>query len=141
MPLPKTPALTTDCIVFDSAGRLLLIKRKHPPFAGQYALPGGFVEVGETVEAACRRELREETGIDAGPLRLVGAYSDPARDPRGHTCSIAFLSEVVQADPKAGDDAAHAEWVSDWSSLTFAFDHQRIIEDAVRLRGLGARRS
>ena len=72
MPLPATPALTTDCVVFDERGYVLLIRRKHDPFMGSYALPGGFVEVGERVEEACRRELKEETGLDVGALRLIG---------------------------------------------------------------------
>ena len=134
MPLPRTPALTTDCAVFDRRGRLLLIKRKNPPFAGHYALPGGFVDVGETVEEACRRELWEETGIEAGPLRLIGVYSQPDRDPRGHTCSVAFLTEVGQAEPTAGDDAAEAHWVEDWENVAFAFDHRKIVADAVAAR-------
>ncbi len=106
MPFPATPALTTDCVVFDGSGRVLLIRRKYPPFQGRYALPGGFVEIGETVEDACRRELKEETGVEAGALRLIGVYSDPERDPRGHTCSVAFLTRVGDAAAKAGDDAA-----------------------------------
>ena len=92
MGLPKTPALTTDCVIFDSGGRVLLIRRGHPPYAGSYALPGGFVEIGETVEEACRREALEETGIKVDVLRLVGVYSDPARDPRGHTVSVAYVT-------------------------------------------------
>ena len=84
MPFPKTPALATDCVVIDAEERLLLIRRGHPPFKGKYALPGGFVDVGESVEDACRRELREETGVKAGRLELIGVYSDPWRDPRGH---------------------------------------------------------
>jgi 8-oxo-dGTP diphosphatase len=139
MPLPQTPALTTDCAVFDRRGRLLLIRRKNPPFEGQYALPGGFVDVGETVEEACRRELKEETGIEAGPLRLIGVYSDPSRDPRGHTCSVAFLAEVGEAEPKAGDDAAEARWIEDWENVALAFDHRRIIADAVVTRTVQAR--
>jgi 8-oxo-dGTP diphosphatase len=133
MPFPATPALTTDAVVFDATGRVLLIRRKHPPFQGAYALPGGFVEVGETVEAACRRELREETGIEAGTLTLVGVYSDPDRDPRGHTCSVAFLTRIAGGQPTAGDDAAAAEWVADWHSLTLAFDHAQILRDATRI--------
>jgi 8-oxo-dGTP diphosphatase len=133
MPAPVTPALATDCIVFDQAGRLLLIRRKYPPFQGNYALPGGFVDIGETVEAACRRELREETGVEAGALRLIGVYSDPDRDPRGHTCSVAFLTRVSQSEATAGDDAAAAEWVADWRSVTLAFDHAQILRDAERL--------
>jgi 8-oxo-dGTP diphosphatase len=133
MPFPQTPALTTDAVVFDAQGRVLLIRRKNPPFEGGYALPGGFVDVGETVEDACRRELKEETGIDAGALSLIGVYSDPQRDPRGHTCSVAFLTRVANAEPVAGDDAAAAEWVDDWRSLTLAFDHAEILRDAEQL--------
>jgi 8-oxo-dGTP diphosphatase len=133
MPFPATPALTTDCVVFDAKGRVLLIRRKNPPFEGGYALPGGFVDVGERVEDACRRELNEETGLEVGDLRLIGVYSDPSRDPRGHTCSAAYLARVTSAEPKAGDDAAAAEWVDDWRSQTLAFDHAQILADAERL--------
>jgi 8-oxo-dGTP diphosphatase len=125
--------LTVDCAVFDAKGRVLLIRRGHPPFKGRHALPGGFVEVGEPVEDACRRELREETGLEAGILRLVGVYSDPKRDPRGHTCSVVFLARVRRAAPRAGDDAAAAEWVEDWSGLKLAFDHAKILADAARM--------
>ena len=133
MPFPATPALTTDCVVFDERGYVLLIRRKHEPFKGAYALPGGFVDVGETVENACRRELKEETGLEVGALQLVGVYSDPNRDPRGHTCSIAYLARVGHAEPQAGDDAAAAEWVANWRSQTLAFDHAQILGDAERL--------
>lgn len=134
MPFPATPALTTDCVVFDAAGRVLLIRRGNEPFKGSYALPGGFVDVGEWVEDACRRELAEETGVEAGPLRLIGVYSDPSRDPRGHTCSVAYLATVNEATPQAGDDAAAAEWVADWRAEKLAFDHAAILADAERLR-------
>jgi 8-oxo-dGTP diphosphatase len=133
MVFPNTPALTVDCVVVDGEGRLLLIRRGNPPFKGKYALPGGFVDVGETVEDACRRELMEETGVKAGRLTLIGVYSDPHRDPRGHTCSLAFLSRVARAVPKAGDDAAAAEWVKGWSKLDLAFDHAKIVSDARRM--------
>lgn len=134
MALPKTPALTTDCVIFDQQARVLLIRRGHPPCAGSLALPGGFVEIGERVEDACRREVLEETGIEVGPLRLVGVYSDPERDPRGHTVSVAYatiLSHAVSA--KAGSDAAGAEWVVDWRSVKLAFDHAQILSDAETL--------
>jgi 8-oxo-dGTP diphosphatase len=135
MPVPKTPLLAADCAVFDAAGRVLLVRRKFPPFQGQYAVPGGFVEIGETVEDAARRELAEETGVQvrADTLRLVGVYSDPERDPRGHTCSVVFLARVPQAEPKAGDDAAAAEWIADWSNIDLAFDHAKVLADASRL--------
>jgi 8-oxo-dGTP diphosphatase len=133
MPFPATPALTTDCVVFDERGYVLLIRRKYEPFQGSYALPGGFVEVGETAENGCRRELMEETGLDVGALRLIGVYSDPNRDPRGHTCSIAYLARIARVEPRAGDDAAAAEWVSDWRAQTLAFDHAQILTDAEKL--------
>ena len=134
MALPKTPALTTDCVVFDPEARVLLIRRGHDPYAGSYALPGGFVEIGETVENACRREALEETGIKVDVLRLVGVYSDPARDPRGHTVSAAYVTILPRAiAPRAGSDAAGAEWIDDWRSVTLAFDHEQILEDAEAL--------
>jgi 8-oxo-dGTP diphosphatase len=133
MPFPATPALTTDCVVFDARGYALLIRRKHDPFKGSYALPGGFVDVGERVEDACRRELKEETGLEVGALRLIGVYSDPNRDPRGHTCSIAYLARVSRAEPQAGDDAASAGWVADWRAEALAFDHAQILGDAEKL--------
>jgi 8-oxo-dGTP diphosphatase len=85
------------------------------------------------VDDACRRELREETGIVAGMLELVGVYSDPKRDPRGHTCSVTFLAHVAAAEPHAGDDAADAEWVEDWRSAKLAFDHAQILKEAAHL--------
>ena len=136
MPFPATPALTTDCVVFDERGCVLLIRRGNEPFKGSYALPGGFVDVGERVEDGCRRELSEETGLHVGELRLIGVYSDPSRDPRGHTCSVAYLARIGRAEVTAGDDAAAAEWVADWRREKLAFDHAQIIADAERLRGL-----
>lgn len=130
----KTPSITVDCIVFDDRHRLLLIRRRNPPFAGQFALPGGFVDYGETTEAAARRELLEETGLTARYLRLIGVYSDPKRDPRGHTISVAYLATIEDGVPTAGDDAAEAEFRADWRNLDLAFDHNEIVRDAVRLR-------
>lgn len=133
MPFPKTPALTTDCVVFDARGHVLLIRRGNDPFKGYYALPGGFVDVGERVEDACRRELSEETGLHVGDIELVGVYSDPGRDPRGHTCSVVYLARVGSAAVTAGDDAAAAEWVADWRAEKLAFDHALILADAENL--------
>jgi 8-oxo-dGTP diphosphatase len=133
MPRPETPLLAVDCVVLDEGGRLLMIRRKSEPFKGYIALPGGFVEIGETVEEAARRELLEETQIKAGKLRLVGVYSDPRRDPRGHTCSVAFLTQVEHVEATAGDDAEAVAWVSEWRGLKLAFDHSMIIADALKL--------
>lgn len=133
MAKPVTPLLAVDCVVLDPEGRVLLIKRGHPPFKGQYALPGGFVDVGETVEDACRRELMEETGVKVGKLTLVGVFSDPARDPRGHTVTVSFLARVRAAKANAGDDAAAVEWVSNWQRLKLGFDHKKILKRAMQI--------
>ena len=132
MPFPPTPALTTDCVVFDERGYVLLIRRKNEPFGGSYALPGGFVDVGEQVEDACRRELSEETGLQVGELRLVGVYSDPKRDPRGHTVSAAFLIRPRSTKAAGGDDAASAAFVENWRTQKLAFDHNQIVADALK---------
>src|SRR5215831_19027348 len=108
------PWIAADSVVFDDAGAVLLIRRKNPPFRGMYALPGGFVEVGETTEAAALRELKEETGIEGHSPRLIGVYSDPSRDPRHHTIGIAYLVQARSYAAKAGDDAAAAEFVLNW---------------------------
>lgn len=133
MAKPVTPLLSVDCAAFDLKGRVLLIRRGNPPFKGHYALPGGFVDVGETVENACRRELAEETSVVARELVPVGTYSDPARDPRGHSVSVVFATVLARARPKAGDDAAEAVWVRDWRSERLAFDHDQVVRDAYRV--------
>ncbi|MBL8548183.1 MAG: NUDIX hydrolase [Hyphomonadaceae bacterium] len=135
MTKPNSPALTVDCVVFDAAGRLLLIRRANEPFQNRYALPGGFVESGETVEAAALRELKEETGIDGRIDRLIGVYSDPDRDPRAHNVSVAFLVAPIDLVVKAGADAAAAAFISDWRNVRFAFDHAKIVADACKLMG------
>ena len=130
----KSPAVTVDCLVFDEQDRLLLVRRRYPPFEGQFALPGGFVDYGETTEAAARREQLEETGLVAKDLRLLGVYSDPKRDPRRHTVGIAYLTTIEPGIPVAGDDAAEAEFRADWRELKLAFDHGQIVKDAGRVR-------
>ncbi len=96
-------------------------------------MPGGFVEIGETVEDAARRELMEETGIEALSLTLVGVYSKPDRDPRGHVCSVTFLVRAKTNDAKAGDDAEAVAWIKNLDGVAIAFDHRKIISDALNL--------
>ena len=132
MPMPATPALTVDCVVVDARDHVLLIRRKNEPHKGAYALPGGFVDIGESVEDACRRELEEETGVKVRKLSLLGVYSDPERDPRGHTCSVVFLARVGRAVATAGDDAASVAWLPLDGRQKMAFDHARILKDARR---------
>ena len=109
----------------------MLIRRKYPPFKDELALPGGFVNVGESVEKACIREAYEETNIHVNIINLIGVFSNPNRDPRGHNISIAFLCEPLtdSEKPMAKDDAQSLEIVkfTDFSSLKLAFDHKDII--------------
>ena len=123
---PKTPLLTVDAIIRTEGG-IVLIKRKNPPLG--WALPGGFVDVGETVENAVRREALEETGLQIRNLWLLGVYSDPNRDPRFHTVSIVF-GAVADGMPCGGDDAAEAvAFLDDQLPQPIVFDHSRIIAD------------
>jgi len=134
MPKPKTPLLTVDAIIVMPGDKLVLIKRKNPPYQGQYALPGGFVDIGETTEDACKREALEETNVNVKIVKLTGVYSDPKRDPRGHTVSIAYLCKPAskKEKPKAQDDAADLDLIplKDVESLKLAFDHKKIIKDS-----------
>lgn len=141
------PALAVDCVLFgfDAAAglQLLLIRRKGAPFAGHWALPGGFVVVrddddqGEDLEDAARRELREETGAKVTYLEQLGTFGAPGRDPRGRVVSVAYLALVRASDHavEGGDDAAEARWVSLEEHLSsrakLAFDHDEIVRVAV----------
>jgi ADP-ribose pyrophosphatase YjhB (NUDIX family) len=125
----RNPFPTTDVVVF-RAGRVLLIRRRNPPQG--WALPGGFVDYGESAEAAASRELKEETGLEALTLRLLGVYSAPGRDPRFHTLTVVYVAEA-QGELAAGDDAAEAAWFPlDALPDVIAFDHRQIIADAAR---------
>jgi 8-oxo-dGTP diphosphatase len=134
MPRPRTPEVSVDVVIelTDRSGcPIVLIRRAHPP-AG-YALPGGFVDLGETVEQAAVREAREETGLEVRLGALVGIYSDPARDPRGHTVSIVYRATAA-GNPAAGDDAAEILVTDPVSAPPLAFDHDRILNDYLALR-------
>jgi 8-oxo-dGTP diphosphatase len=127
----KTPKLTVDGVILEN-GEILLIKRKGEPFKGKWALPGGFVEYNEKVEDAVIREIREETGVNAEIKELVGVYSDPKRDPRGHTVSIVFLLNVISGEIKCGDDACNAKFFNLKKLPDLSFDHDVIISDVKR---------
>lgn len=122
------PFLTVDIIIEVREG-LVLIKRKNEPYRREWAIPGGFVERGETVEEAARREAKEETGLDVKLKELIGVYSDPERDPRGHTVSICFTADKDGGRLRASSDAADVRVFKDvpWNNL--AFDHDRILKD------------
>lgn len=138
MPVPPGPAATVDVVILLPDDRVVLVERRFPPPG--WALPGGFVEVGETLEAAAVREAREETGLEVALTDLVYVYSDPRRDPRRHTLSAVFLGRADGA-PRGGDDAAEARAFA-WTALPspIAFDHAEILADARRLLLTGARR-
>ena len=126
---PETPKLMVDVVIPAEDG-VVLIRRGSEPFGGQWALPGGFVKVGETVHEAAVREAAEETGLAVEVARLVGVYSEPDRDPRGHNVSVAFLVRVLSGQMQASSDAAEVE-VLDPATVELAFDHRRIIDDAL----------
>jgi len=135
---PQTPYLTTDGIieVYDHDNNfkgIVLIERKNPPLG--LALPGGFVDRGESVENALRREMKEETGLDVEIEHLLGVYSDPKRDPRLHTASVVYIAKAY-GRPKAGDDAKKTILIKpeDIELDKLVFDHAKIIEDYLSLR-------
>lgn len=130
----KHPLLTVDAVINTIDGKIILIKRKNPPYKGSWALPGGFVEYGETVEEAVIREVKEETGVKIEIQDLLGVYSDPARDPRGHMVTVCFMAIKTEGGLKADTDATEVECftVNDAMGMNLAFDHNRILKDAIK---------
>lgn len=134
-------SVTVDTIILTVAGedlRVLLVRRKNEPFAGQWAIPGGFVEADESLDQAAGRELAEETGIDdVSYLEQLYTFGDPGRDPRGRVITVAYYALVPPPSdaPTAGDDAADAQWFSMYDLPPLAFDHGAILDYALqRLR-------
>lgn len=126
-------ALTVDLVILYNNG-VVLVKRGNEPYKGCWALPGGFVEYGERVENAAIREAKEETGLNVELVKLIGVYSDPNRDSRGHTVTAAFLAKG-EGKLKGGDDAKEAKVFKfeELKRIKLAFDHEKIIEDALRI--------
>lgn len=127
----KAPRVTVDAWIRDPSGRVLLIRRGRPPFQGRWGLPGGFLEWNETTEECCAREAEEETGLEVEVGELLGVYSDPRRDPRGHNVTVLYAATPAPGSREArgGDDAAEARWFSEreLAQLEFAFDHREIV--------------
>ena len=138
MPLPVTPLLAADIIVelVDRPGRpIVLIERRNPPPG--WAIPGGFVDVGEEVERAAVREAREEISLEVSLTALLGVYSDPQRDRRGHTVSVVYVAEACGM-PRAQDDAAAvAVFTPEHLPKNLAFDHSQILTDYLQFRQTG----
>lgn len=132
--------MTVDVVVIasvDRQQRVLLVRRKSPPFAGSWALPGGFVEPNEPLETAARRELVEETGMSPAHMKQLQAFGDPGRDPRGWTISIAFVAELDEDAlrswcPRAGSDAGEVGWFLLQNLPSLAFDHEQILTHAAQ---------
>ena len=129
-------ALTVDAIVFTQKNNetyVLLIQRGHEPFKGKWALPGGFVNMYETLEEACIRELFEETGLEMAAMKQFKAYDAIHRDPRHRTISVVFSTEINDTENvKGGDDAAQAGWFPVTALPPLAFDHALILEEFFR---------
>ncbi|OQD59477.1 ADP-ribose pyrophosphatase [Methanobrevibacter arboriphilus JCM 13429 = DSM 1125] len=137
----KKPSITVDIIIFNEKNNddiritknkeFVLIKRKNEPFKDHWAIPGGFVDYGELVENAALREAKEETGIDVKIKKLFGVYSDPKRDPRGHTITIVYIANGNFSKMKADSDALDAQIISfnDIEDINLAFDHKKILCD------------
>ncbi|MCP4666391.1 MAG: NUDIX hydrolase [Deltaproteobacteria bacterium] len=123
----RNPFTAVDIVIEMEGGKIVLIQRKNPPFG--WALPGGFVDYGESLESAALREAKEETSLDVELLYLLGAYSDPERDPRFHAISVVFVARAT-GEPKAADDAKDVGLFNAGSlPLDLAFDHGKILQD------------
>jgi 8-oxo-dGTP diphosphatase len=134
------PSVSADIVVVDLKKRsLLLIRRKKDPFAGGWALPGGFMDMDESAADAAIRELKEETGLDVSRVQQIGAYSEVDRDPRGRVVTVAFYATASESDDfAAADDAEDAKWFSIDDLPELAFDHGNILADCFAKYPLGA---
>jgi 8-oxo-dGTP diphosphatase len=134
----SNPTPTVD-IILQHGSKVLMVRRKKDPFIGQLALPGGFVNEGETAEDAMKREAMEETSLEVEPIDILGVYSDPRRDPRKHILTVVFVGIIVGGSGKAGDDAASIEWVelADIEKQQIAFDHATILRDYKKWKASG----
>ena len=128
------PAVTTDCVIFGFDGyklQVLLVQRGIDPFKGLWAFPGGFMRMDENAYEGALRELREETGLETAYLKQLNAFSDVNRDPRERVVTIAFYALVSKTEVKGGDDAAKADWFALDNIPSLAFDHDKILREAV----------
>jgi len=134
----RNPVPTVDIIV-QQESNILLIKRKNDPFKDHLSLPGGFVNEGELVEEAARREMWEETSLTVEPIEILGVYSDPNRDPRRHVLTLVWIAIVVNGIARSNDDSIEVQWLplNDIDSTRLAFDHKEILLDYIQWRKAG----
>ncbi len=128
----KIPKITVDGII-KKGNEILLIRRRNIPFKNSWALPGGYLEYNEKTEDAVIREIFEETGLFTELINLIGVYSDPKRDPRGHTVSIIYELRIIKGKLESGDDATDVNFFN-LNNLpdNLAFDHKKVIKDYIR---------
>lgn len=127
----KSPSITADGILIKNQ-QILLVKRKNKPFKGKWALPGGFVEYEEKTEDTVIREVLEETGLKTKINQLAGVYSDPDRDPRGHTITVAYILDIIGGELVAGDDASDVKFFNVKELPDLSFDHSKIINEVLQ---------
>jgi 8-oxo-dGTP diphosphatase len=138
----KNPTPTVD-VILERESKILMVRRKKDPYKDLLALPGGFVNEGETVEDAMKREAMEETSLEIHPIDILGVYSDPRRDPRKHIVTVVFVGIIVSGDLRANDDAASIEWIQVASidqlqqQKMLAFDHAQILRDYSQWKSTG----
>jgi 8-oxo-dGTP diphosphatase len=130
--MKRSITLTVDAIIITDDGRIVLVKRVFDPYKDHWALPGGVVEYGERVEDAVIREAKEETGLDIRIERLIGVYSDPGRDPRGHFVSISFLCRPTGGSLRTSKETKEVKAFlkEELRSIKLAFDHEKMLRDA-----------
>lgn len=134
----KNPIPTVD-IIIEENDRIVLIRRKNEPFKGKLALPGGFVNEGELIEYRALQEAKEETSLDVELKEILGVYSIPDRDPRGHLMTTVFIAKPIKGTVKGGDDAASAAWlkIDDKILNELSFDHKKIVTDYLKWKKNG----
>jgi len=136
----RNPTPTVD-IILERDSNLLMVRRKNDPFKDHLSLPGGFVNEGEPVEDAMKREAMEETSLEVHPIDILGVYSDPTRDPRKHIMTVVFIGIIVGGRIRAGDDAASIEWIKladfERQQHQIAFDHAQILHDYLHWKASG----
>lgn len=129
----KVPALAVD-VVIEREGEIVLVQRGKEPYKDRWALPGGFVEENERTEEAAKREAKEETNLKINIKELIGVYSDPKRDPRGHVVSITYLAKEEKDKLESSSDAKNAGYFSPKNLPELAFDHKKIIKEYLKVK-------